>query len=267
MPELPEVEAVCRRLRENLGEPHITAARILRPSVSRPQNPLSVQEGATGQSITKVGRKGKHILLDLSNGRTLHIHLRMTGNLYIIPDVRLHAAATRAIFELEGGRGIVFEDQRALGKIQLHKTGEIDALLKDVGPEAHEISEADFRALARQSKTPSKLFLMDQARVCGFGNIYAAEALFHAKIDPRRPLRGVSKPRLTGLLKTMVEMMDAAKESAYRAYAEPGYFAEAENFPLAVFGREGEPCHECARHIQRIAQGGRSTYFCPKCQK
>jgi formamidopyrimidine-DNA glycosylase len=192
----------------------------------------------------------------------------MTGNLYVIPDIRLHSATTRAWLELQNGSGVVFDDPRALGKMQVHPTAALDATLAgDVGFEAHEITASDFAAMARKAKKPMKLLLMDQAKVAGLGNIYAAEALFEAKIDPRKIAASVSRPKLERLHAIIVKMLEDAKESAYKAYTDPGYFAEGESFPVQVYNREGQPCFVCERPIKRIPQGGRSTYFCPTCQR
>ena len=269
MPELPEVEAVCRRLRESLnGNPQIVAAKILRPSVSRPQDPAAVEQQLAGASITNVRRIGKHILVGLQGARTLHVHLRMTGNLYLIPDIRFRTTTTRAWLELHDGSGIVFDDPRALGKMQVHQTATLEAALADtVGPEPHQITAAEFAALAKRARKPMKLLLMDQAKIAGLGNIYAAEALFEAKIDPAKLASTVSKPRLERLHSIIVKMLEDAKESAYRAYTEPGYFSEGESFPVQVYDREGEPCHACQRPIKRMPQGGRSTYYCSGCQR
>jgi formamidopyrimidine-DNA glycosylase len=108
---------------------------------------------------------------------------------------------------------------------------------------------------------------MDQSKVAGLGNIYAAEALFRSGIHPEKPMGEISGPRLAKLHQSAVEVLEEAKASAYRAYTEPGYFAEGESFPVAVYDREGEPCNTCGRKIKRIPQGGRSTYFCPRCQR
>jgi formamidopyrimidine-DNA glycosylase len=108
---------------------------------------------------------------------------------------------------------------------------------------------------------------MDQSKIAGLGNIYAAEALFQARIHPAKATNSISKPKLQALHGVIVRMLEDAKESAYRAYTEPGYFAEGESFPVAVYDREGEACFTCNRKIRRIPQGGRSTYFCPGCQR
>ena len=268
MPELPEVEAVCRKLRGTVVGFGIVAVEARRCAAA------SVAELAVGRRITAVDRRAKHILVRLSDGYTLHVHLRMTGNLFAIPDVRLHGAGARVVFELSApnrkvGPGMIYADPRALGRLEIVETAVIDAAMAELGPEplGTEFTSAAFAASARASRQPAKLFLMDQTKVAGLGNIYVAEALFRAGIDPRKPLARLKRPRLDRLHGEIVSMVEDAIQSACRAYAGPGTFSEAEEFPLAVYGRESEPCQGCSGLIQRIAQGGRSTYYCPKCQK
>ncbi|MBS1831998.1 MAG: hypothetical protein JST65_04760 [Acidobacteria bacterium] len=264
---MPEVEAVARRLREQLpaGSPAIVAGQIVRPSVTRPQAPEDVLAGTIGAAIVAVRRTGKHILIDLTSNHVLEIHLRMTGNLFVIPDVRFRNAATRAWFEFANGAGLVFEDPRALGKMHLREAGYKPAL----GPEPEDMPFEQFVELVRKApRTPAKLFLMDQARIAGLGNIYAAEALFAAKLSPGKPLAEASVRKLRALHQAMADVLREAKSSAYRGYTDPGHFGEGENYPAAVYDREGEPCvRNCGRRIQRIRQGGRSTYYCPACQR
>ena len=256
MPELPEVEAVCRRLRRDALHAEIAVVKILRPSVTRPQPPRTIEKRAAGRTIDAIRRRGKNILIDLSGGEVLHIHLRMTGNLLVIPDARFRSASTRAVFEFSDGRALVFEDPRALGKLWIgeDRLGEIglEPLDASFTPEA-------FENLAQRSRQPVKLFLLDQRHVAGIGNIYAAEALWRAKIDPRKPIGAISKTRRARLHAAIVEVLKSAVGESYNA---PG-----DNFPSDVYGREGEPCHRCRTVIRRIPQGGRSTYFCPFCQR
>ena len=245
----------------------IVNARVLRPSVTRPQTPEHVEGGASEARIESVQRRGKHILIHLSNQRILHVHLRMTGNLYAIPDVRFRSSFVRAYFELSDGRGLVFDDSRVLGKIHLRMAAELEALLKEVGPEPSQMTADEFAAVAKNARKPIKLFLLDQKRVSGLGNIYAAEALFRARIHPARRASALSLGRLRALHQVCVELLSEAMDSSYAAYAAPGRFAEGESFPMAVYDREGERCFTCETPIRRIPQGGRSTYFCPKCQR
>ena len=120
---------------------------------------------------------------------------------------------------------------------------------------------------AKKARKPIKLFLMDQTRVSGLGNIYAAEALFRARLNPRKFASAFSLPRLRVLHQVCVDVLEEAKDSVYAAYAEPGRFAKGEAFPVRVYDREGEACFTCQTPIRRIPQGGRSTYFCPTCQR
>ena len=267
VPELPEVEAVCRRLRESVLGAAIVNARVLRPSVSRPQSASRVERHARDARIERVTRRGKHILIHLSNAHVLHVHLRMTGNLYAIPDVRFRSVTVRAYFELSDGRALVFDDSRVLGKIHARTVKELDTLLDGVGPEPSQMTGAEFAAVAKRARKPIKTFLLDQKRISGLGNIYAAEALFRAKIHPARLASGLSDARLKNLHQACVDVLAEAMESSYAAYAQPGQFSEGESFPVAVYDREGEPCHVCVTPIRRIPQAGRSTYFCSKCQR
>lgn len=269
MPELPEVEAVCRKLRREAVGASVLQLRVERAGIVRPQEPQWIETHTAGRRIEAVERRGKNILLHLSGGWALHVHLRMTGNLYVVPDIRFRPTAVRVWLELDGGRGVLFEDQRALGKVHLVGMSEIDKLLGDIGlePLSEEFTSDKFRLMANGSGQPAKLFLMDQRKVAGLGNIYAAEALFRAGVDPRKPVRTLSKQRLARLYDAIREVLEEAVESAEAAYAEPGRFAEGEWFPCAVYGREGEPCPRCAARVRRIVQGGRSTYFCGRCQR
>ncbi len=256
MPELPEVEAVCRRLRRDALHAEIASARILRPSVTRPQLARTVETRAAGRTIDAIRRRGKNILIDLSGGEILHIHLRMTGDLSVIPDARFRSASTRAVFEFSGGRALVFDDPRALGKVWIgeDRLGEIG--MEPLDPS---FTAEAFTHLARKSRQPAKLFLLNQKHVAGIGNIYAAEALFRARIDPRKPIRAIGNARLEALHRAIVEVLSSAAGEFYNA---PG-----DEFPADVYGREGKPCSRCRTVIRRIPQGGRSTYLCPRCQR
>jgi formamidopyrimidine-DNA glycosylase len=189
----------------------------------------------------------------------------MTGNLYVTPDHRLRVAATSAWFELADGRALLFEDTHGLGTLTLVDESAFESL----GPEplSRQFTAEALTRSAAESRQPAKLFLMDQRRIAGLGNIYAAEALFAAGIDPRKPIGSISRPRLRALHAAIIRILRDAVKSACRAYSRPGGFQEAEDYPPAVYGREGENCVRCEGVIRRITQGGRSTYYCPKCQR
>lgn len=263
MPELPEVEAVCRKLRRDAVGSLITSAHFS----PRPNRRLA--QRLPGKRITAVDRRGKHILLRLDSRQTLHVHLGMTGNLYVIPEARLRPLLARAVFELDGGRALVLEDPRRLGTVELLEPEEADRLMAILGVEP--LSEAFtpewLAGAARRSRAPAKQFLMDQKRIAGLGNIYSAEALFEARIHPAKPINRLGPKRLERLYRAIVAILDSAVQSACNAYTGPGKFEARETFPLAVYGREGEHCPRCGRRIRRIPQHGRSTYFCPGCQR
>jgi formamidopyrimidine-DNA glycosylase len=224
--------------------------------VSRPQLPRTIEKHAAGHTIDAIRRLGKNILIDLNGGEVLHIHLRMTGDLRVIPDARFRSASTRAVFEFTDGRALVFDDPRALGKLWIgeERLGEIG-----MEPLDGSFTAEAFESLAQKSKQPVKLFLLDQRHVAGIGNIYAAEALFRAKIDPRKLTGSISKAKRAALHAAIVEVLRSAVGESYNA---PG-----DEFPSDVYGREGEACRRCKALIRRIPQGGRSTYFCPRCQR
>ena len=269
MPELPEVEAVCRKLRRDAAGARILAATVQRRRITHPLAPEAVEEACRGKIIQGVERRGKNIFINLSGGLTLHVHLRMTGNLYVAPDHRLRPRSLNAWFALVDGRGVFFEDSRGLGTLTVLDAAARAARLDQIGPEplSREFTAEAFAASARASRQPAKLFLLDQRRLAGIGNIYAAEALFAARIHPERPINAVRVPKLRTLHAAIVRILRDAVKSAYIAYSRPGGFREAEEYVPAVYGREGDSCGVCGRPIRRIAQGGRSTYFCPKCQR
>jgi formamidopyrimidine-DNA glycosylase len=269
LPELPEVEAVRRRLVKDVAGREIVRTTVLRAVTTYPQKPAIVEARTAGRRIEAIRRRGKNLLLELSGDVVLHIHLRMTGNLYVVPDARLCPASARVVFELDGGGALIFDDKRALGKVQIHKSSEIARLFSKIGmePLGPEFTVDALAAAMRGSRQPVKLFLLDQRHVAGLGNIYAAEALFRARIDPRKPANKIRRPKIEALHAAIVGVLGDAVQSACIAYASPGRYGEAENIPLGVYDRAGEACGICGRAIRRILQGGRSTYFCPGCQR
>ena len=265
MPELPEVEAVCGKLRKEAVGGVIAEAFVLRPGSVKPQNPADLDK-AVGKNILKIERRGKNILLHLSGGLALRVHLRMTGNLFVIPDARFHSAQVRVYFRFRDGRGLVFEDTRALGRVTVHEETALDGLMEKIGiePLSKGFTAATFLAMAKESRKPAKIFLMDQQHIAGIGNMYAAEALFRARINPKQPIQAVTKRKIEALHKAIIDVLREAMKDAVRSYSKPGSHQQME---FAVYGRKGEPCHVCKKTIARIVQGGRSTYYCPGCQR
>jgi len=269
MPELPEVEAACRKLRRDAIGRTVVSARIERRRITLSQDASQVEALAVGRTIERVLRRGKNILIELSGGFVMRVHLGMTGNLRVVPDWRLRPVSVSAWFAFDDGRGLLFEDTRGLGSLTIQDDVETRKKLATLGPEplSRAFTAEALVQSAAKVRQPVKLFLMDQRRIAGLGNIYAAEALFAARIDPRKPVGSLSRPRLHALHAAIVAVLRDAVRSACKAYSRPGGFQEAEDFESAVYGREGERCRVCAGAIRRITQAGRSTYFCPKCQR
>lgn len=263
MPELPEVQAVAERLRAAAPWARITGFGRFRSTT------MTGGRHAVGRRIEAVDRRGKNLILRLSGGWFARVHLKMTGDLRVLPDARLRPQTVRAWFALDDGRAVVLDDPRALGRISLHPEQEEQELFRHLGPEplGPEFTAAALLASARLTARPAKLWLMDQATVAGLGNIYAAEALFEARIDPRRPAAQLSRQRIERLHSAILRVLNSALASVRAAYERPGAFTEGEFYPVAVYGREGRPCPRCGAAVRRIPQGGRSTYYCPKCQK
>ncbi len=265
MPELPEVEAVSRKLRRDAVGGVIERVNVFRARTAHPQHPAEL-EIATGRRIEGVERRGKNILVHLSGGYALRIHLRMTGNLFVIPDARLQPERVRVSFAFRDGRGMVFEDIRVLGSVHIYRSEELEKVLENVGmePLSRAFTAGWLASAAAKSKQPAKLFLMDQTNIAGIGNMYAAEALFRARIDPRKAMNRIRRPKLEALHAAIVAILREAIKAAVIAYGKPGGYGEIDFF---VYGRKDEPCRSCGRKIRRIVQGARSTYFCPGCQR
>ncbi len=268
MPELPEVEAVRRRIEPFALGRTVVAAHFLRPRIVPTGSARQIERFVTGRSITCVSRRAKNLLFHFDDS-AVRIHLRMTGDLVPCHDVRLFPLTTRLIFEFDKRAGILFTDPRALGRVELLDAKGLEALNRSLGPEplSPQFTPALLASAARRSRLPAKLFLMNQAAIAGIGNIYAAEILFAARIDPARKMNGLSFARLERLHTAIQETLQAATSHAEITYAAPGHFIETAGFQLSVYGRVGERCLRCDRSIRRITQGARSTYYCPGCQR
>ena len=276
MPELPEVELVCRFLNKLVSGRRIDNAQLLRQRLAPHLTPRLFSKSLSGSTITSVHRRGKHILFDLDNGRTLLTHLRMSGRFMLLPADSELPKFTHAIFELDGGELLIFQDQRHFGFMRIAKTTEINGLpeISKLAPEpfSDEFSPAYFYNSLRRSKRSLKEFLLDQSRVCGLGNIYAVEALFLAGIHPTKPTNTLSAKR-TELLhlnirKILTEAIDAGSTLKIDpADSDSAYYGGEYERYWRVYDREGKPCIQCGTTLRRLKQAARSTFFCPKCQK
>ena len=281
MPELPEVETVRRGLIPVMEGQVIARAQVNRPDLRWPF-PLRMAERLTGATVLRLRRRSKYILADLSTGETLLIHLGMSGRM-LVSGAQLgqfhhaHPAPAKhdhVVLDMTGGARVTFNDARRFGAMDLMATGSEEAhpLLASLGPEplGNVFSETYLAERLQGRMTPIKAALLDQTVVAGLGNIYVSEALFRARISPRRLAGNVGPARAARLVPIIRDVLAEAIEaggSSLRDYrqadGELGYFQHA----FRVYDREGQPCPVCATAIARIVQSGRSSYFCPRCQR
>ncbi|WP_423602036.1 bifunctional DNA-formamidopyrimidine glycosylase/DNA-(apurinic or apyrimidinic site) lyase [Sphingomonas sp. MS122] len=270
MPELPEVETTVRGLAPVLEGRRIRRVQLRRPDLRRPM-PQDLGQRLTGATVTALGRRAKYGLIDTDRGDTMIFHLGMSGRWRVDPTELL--PHDHLILETEEGRVIALNDPRRFGSVDLVPTTEVGEwpAFKALGPEplGPHFTADHLKAMLAGRVASIKLLLLDQRIVAGLGNIYVCEALYESRISPKRAGGSVSKPRLARLVAAVHEVLDAAIEaggSSLRDYARPdgelGYFSKQ----FKVYGREGEPC-ECGGTVARYTEGGRSTFWCPKCQR
>jgi formamidopyrimidine-DNA glycosylase len=276
MPELPEVELISRSLHALVKGRTINSAKLLRERLAPDTPPREFSKKLHKSAINFVHRRGKHILIDLDNERTLIVHLRMSGRFSILPAEREDPKFTHAVFNLDDDTRLVFDDQRHFGLMKIVETGELYEAkeLKKLAPEpfSDEFSIDYLFATAKSSRRTIKEFLLDQTKVCGVGNIYASEALFLSGIDPRNPAFKLSKPSIVRLHTSILAVLDKAISYAETRRVDPenlegNYFSGSDDPMWLVYDRENQPCYNCETPITRIKQNGRSTYFCRGCQR
>ncbi|MFL5487265.1 MAG: bifunctional DNA-formamidopyrimidine glycosylase/DNA-(apurinic or apyrimidinic site) lyase [Gemmatimonadaceae bacterium] len=259
MPELPEVERAARQLKRAAVGKTIATVRAIHPSHKR-KLPPSQSRLLKGKRIDSIERRGKHQLLHLDSGDTLVVHFRMNGDWEIGTTAEPLDRFARAVIELTDGTRISLVDPRALSSITLDREGA--SSLPKLGREASDKTlDSDYLIEAlKKKKIAIKAALMDQAVVAGLGNIYAAEALWEAEMDPRTPAVKVTRDKLDKLLSGIRLVLSPKKR-------RPGRYTDTRGAGrFAVYDREGKECKRCGGTILRIVQAGRSTYFCPDCQ-
>jgi formamidopyrimidine-DNA glycosylase len=283
MPELPEVETVRRGLAPVMEGQVIARAAVNRPDLRWPFPP-DMAARLAGQRVLMLRRRSKYILVDLASQETLLIHLGMSGRILVSGDplgrfVHVHPAPERhdhVVLDMANGARITFNDPRRFGAMVLMPTREADAhpLLARLGPEplGNRFDGPYLSAALKTRNTAIKSALLDQHVLAGLGNIYVCEALFRARISPRRRARNISAARAAALVPIIREVLTDAIEAGgsslrdfRQADGELGYFQHR----FDVYGREGEPCHRsgCTGRITRIVQSGRSSFYCPLCQR
>ncbi|MGQ0698627.1 MAG: bifunctional DNA-formamidopyrimidine glycosylase/DNA-(apurinic or apyrimidinic site) lyase [Panacagrimonas sp.] len=272
MPELPEVETIRRGI-----EPHVLGRTIVRTVVRDPRLRWPVQPDLAtrlaGRRIEHAGRRAKYLVLQLDNADRLLIHLGMSGRIWVLDPSEKVVKHDHVDIELDSGQLLRFHDPRRFGAVLLWSRDEPDhELLAHLGPEPFdEAFSGDYLfRLSRGRSAAVKNFVMDGRVVVGAGNIYAAEALFRARIRPGRAAGRVSRAEYHELAERLREVLSEAivqGGTTLRDFAgangEAGYFQQ----DLYVYGREGQPCRTCAALVQRRIIGQRSSFFCPRCQR
>jgi formamidopyrimidine-DNA glycosylase len=268
MPELPEVETTVRGLERVLQGRRIARVEARRPDLRRAL-PVDLGQRLTGSRVTSLRRRAKYGLIDTDRGDTLVFHLGMSGRWRVDPtEVEKH---DHFIIETDEGRRVALNDPRRFGSLDLERTEQLEDWppFKALGPEPLDLDARDLKRRLAGRTAAIKLLLLDQSIVAGLGNIYVCEALYRAGIHPRRAGGSISMERLKRLVPAIHDVIEeaiAAGGSTLRDFSSPdgelGYFSKK----FAVYDREGQPC-ACGGTVKRIVQGGRSTFFCPKCQR
>ena len=283
MPELPEVETVLRGISPILQGNQIDYAQVNRPDLRRPF-PNNLAKRLKNRKINFLHRRSKYILIDLSGGETLIMHLGMSGRIIISQKVAgtFHHNTNHSqkhdhfVLHLKDNHQLTFNDPRRFGVIDLLRTEnlELSGMLSQIGPEplSNSFNEAYFVSTLRLKKTNIKSALLDQRVVAGLGNIYVCEALFRAGISPKRQVLRISHKKLGSLVPIIKEILLEAISSGgsslrdfRNASGDLGYFQHS----FDVYGREDQDCYnaECDSKIKRITQAGRSSFYCSNCQR
>jgi len=267
VPELPEVETIRAQLAPRLEGRTLTRVEILDPRLTRPYDLFEVAEELEGDTVVAVERRGKYLLLRLESGLGLLVHLRMTGSFGFRP-----MSHERAVLELDDGSRLVYRDVRRFGTWLVLENAELAPYLAAKnGPEplGSRFSTRWLAAQLARRGAPLKAVLLDQRVVAGLGNIYADEALWRARIHPRRVAGELGLDEVARLHRAVRAALRRGVElqgSTLRDYATPDGSSGGMQREFHVYGRLGEPCDRCGRPIERIVVAGRGTWFCPHCQ-
>jgi formamidopyrimidine-DNA glycosylase len=273
VPELPEVETIVRELRPKLVGRRITAIWVGKKNLRRPWN-RRWTPGLIGKKIQGVARRGKWILLQLDNQGYLVFHLGMTGQLTVVPAPQASAPHTHVVMDLDRrGMQLRFRDIRRFGcAAVLANQARMESFFHNsgLGPEPFDLEVGYWQSCLARTNRCLKALLLDQRVLAGVGNIYADEALFEARLHPRllgRKVRSAEAGRLRHAIVTVLNRAIDKRGSSIRDYVDgSGREGEYQN-EFRVYGRAGQPCVRCGRPIRRIRLAGRSTYFCPNCQR
>ncbi|MBI4706785.1 MAG: DNA-formamidopyrimidine glycosylase [Candidatus Omnitrophica bacterium] len=266
MPELPEVETVKRELAQAIVGKKIVEVIINNPKVIRQPKPKEFSEGLKNLSVKEILRKGKLLIIQLSNGKSLAIHLKMTGQLIFPGD----GSNSRVSFKFSDGKFMDFRDRRLFAELSLVNDWRELKFIKSLGPEPFDLTQSEFRQMLIKKNSKIKPLLMDQNFVSGIGNLYAAEALFRARIHPERKASSLTEKEtnllfkeINGTLHEAIKSKGSSIDQYVQLDGQRGGYVKYHK----VYGRQNKPCLVCKMPIKRISMGGRGTYFCPRCQK
>lgn len=278
MPELPEAETMRRYLSRLVVGTVIRQVEVLRQGSLKGQRADEFRRLVQGKTIGSIGRRGKALILELSEGMGMIFRLGMSGRLIYHPHATAVQSAEcgvqshdRVIFCLEDGGRLVFQDLRGFGKVRAMPQQEVGDELKGLGvePLGRQFTWESLEEALRRTKMPVKVALLDQSRVCGVGNIYASEILHRCGVHPgRRPqdLRQEEWRKMALAMKQVLREAIRAGGSSISDYLKPDGSPGGYQNRLRVYGREGKQCYRCGSTIVRIKQGGRSSFYCPRCQ-
>ncbi|MGB9803029.1 bifunctional DNA-formamidopyrimidine glycosylase/DNA-(apurinic or apyrimidinic site) lyase [Desulfofundulus sp.] len=274
MPELPEVETIKRTIKEKLPGLTICGADIFLPKIIQRPSPEEFCRLVVDKKVLDVDRRGKYLLISLSRGLVLVVHLRMTGQLIYTATEEPRSRHTHLIFYLDNGHQLRYIDVRQFGRFWLVPEKDLQAVsgLKDLGvePLSREFT-LDFLAKGLKSRrTTLKSLLLEQTFIAGLGNIYSDEVLHRAGLHPSRTANTLTPPEVRALfeaIRTVLEEAISSRGTSVRDYVDGMGRAGTFQEKLRVYGQKGKPCTRCGRPIERLRSGNRSTYYCPGCQK
>ena len=265
MPELPEVETYRARLEPRLVGRRFERVRVHDPRLTLPLDPTEVEAELDGERVASVERRGKYLLIRFTSGLTLVVHLRMTGG---FPESA--ASHERAIVELDDGSRVSYRDVRRFGTWHVLRPSELDDYLAArLGPEPlGPRFTAEFLAgRLERRRAPLKAVLLDQRVVAGIGNIYADEALWHARLHPLRTAAELDSGEVAALRRGVRHALRRGIERQGANLGDGAYPSGSMQDEFRVYGRTGEPCSRCGTPIEKTRVGGRGTHHCPTCQR
>jgi formamidopyrimidine-DNA glycosylase len=273
MPELPEVETVRAALAPVLTGRTLEAVDILDTRLVRPFEPRAVADELEGERVSAVERRGKYLIFRFESGRSLLIHLRMTGSLrHVTNGAPAEDPHRRAVVRLDDGSDVTYRDVRRFGTWLLLEPGELEPYLASrlgAEPFSTEFTPKRFAARLESRRAPIKAALLDQRTLAGMGNIYVDEALWRARIHPLTPageLAPEEVTRLRGAVRRALEAGIARQGASLRDYSKPDGGRGRMQDEFKVYGRGGEPCDRCGTPIEKTRVAGRGTWYCPHCQ-